>query len=109
MIAEALHQQPQITAVIACTDIIAQSVYSAAHALGWSIPERLSVVGVADLNFAELMSPPLTTVRQNGYGIGRQAAQVELERSAGLLSGPSRLFRVGTNLVTRQSTAAAHA
>lgn len=109
MIAETLSQHPQITAVIACTDIIAQSVYSAAHALDWSIPERLSVVGVADLNFAELMSPPLTTVRQNGYTIGRQAAQVELERSAGLLSGPSRLFQVGTSLIVRQSTAAAFA
>lgn len=109
MIAETLREQPQITAVIACTDIIAQSVYSAAHDLNWAIPGRLSVVGVADLNFAELMSPPLTTVRQNGYAIGRQAAQVELERSAGLLTGPSRLFQVGTILVQRQSTAVAAA
>jgi DNA-binding LacI/PurR family transcriptional regulator len=53
------------------------------------------------------MSPALTTVRQNGYTIGRQAAQVELERSAGLLTGPSRLFQVETTLVSRQSTAVA--
>lgn len=107
MIADTLRRNPQITAVIACTDIIAQSVYSAALELQWPIPGRLSVTGVADLNFSELMSPPLTTVRQNGYAIGRQAAQVELERSAGLLSGPSRVFQVPSTLVRRQSTAPA--
>lgn len=109
MIAATLEQNPRITAVIACTDIIARSVYSAAGELNWSIPGRLSVVGVADLNFAELMSPPLTTVRQNGYAIGRQAAQVELERGAGLLTGASRRFQVGTTLVERQSTGPAAA
>lgn len=107
MIADTLRHTPTITAVIACTDLIARSVYEAAHAIGWSIPGRLSVTGVADLNFAALMSPPLTTVRQDGYAIGRQAAQVELERSAGLLVGASRLFQVPSTLVRRKSTAAA--
>lgn len=106
MIAAALRQKPEITAVIAGTDRMAKSVYKAAAELKWSIPGRLSVVGVADLNFSAVLSPPLTTVRQDGYAIGRQAAQIELERSAGLLSGAPRTYQIPATLIERGSTAA---
>lgn len=105
MIAAALRQKPEVTAVIACTDRMAKSVYRAASELQWSIPNRLSVVGVADLNFSGVLSPPLTTVRQDGYAIGRQAAQIELERSAGLLTGAPRAFQLPATLIERASTA----
>jgi LacI family transcriptional regulator len=96
---------PRITAVIACTDKFAQNVYDAAATLGWDIPRRVSVIGVADLDFAAVMSPPLTTIRQDGYAIGRRAALVELERSTGLLTGPPRSFREPVALIVRHSTA----
>jgi LacI family transcriptional regulator len=105
MIVATLRQKPEITAVLGCTDRIAKSVYKAAHYLNWPIPGRLSIAGVADLNYSALLSPPLTTVRQNGYAIGRQAAQAELERSAGILSGPPQAFRIPGTLIERGSTA----
>jgi len=98
---------PEITAVNACTDNIAKCAYAAARELGKRIPTHLSVTGVADLDFAALMGPPLTTVRQDGYAIGQRAAQIELERSAGLLSGPPRRFRLPGELMVRQSTSRA--
>lgn len=102
----ALEAHPDATAAIACTDKFAQSVYEAAGSLGWKIPRRLSVIGVADLDFAAVMSPPLTTVKQDGYAIGMRAAQVELERSSGLLVGPPRTYREPGALILRKSTAA---
>jgi DNA-binding LacI/PurR family transcriptional regulator len=99
-----MRAHPGVTAVIACTDKFAQNTYEAAAILNWEIPDRISVIGVADLDFAAVMSPPLTTVRQDGYAIGRRAAQVELERSTGLLIGPPRFFREPGTLVIRQST-----
>ena len=105
-ISHALKANPQVTAVIAAADRIARYVYSAAEILGWSIPDRLSVASVANLDFAALMYPPLTTVRQDGYAIGRRAAQFVLERSAGLLSGAPQRFRQPAELVLRKSTAA---
>jgi LacI family transcriptional regulator len=101
----ALRAHPNVTAVIASIDKYAQCTYQAAAALGWKIPDRLSVLGIADLDFAATMSPPLTTVRQDGYAIGRRAAQVELERSTGLLLGSPRRYREPGKLVSRQSTA----
>ena len=106
MIASALRQNPEITAVLACTDRIAKSAYKAAHDLNWDIPGRLSIAGVADLNYSALLHPPLTTVRQNGYAVGRQAAQAVLERSAGLLSGQPRVYQIPVTLIERGSTAA---
>ncbi|HEX2861555.1 MAG TPA: LacI family DNA-binding transcriptional regulator [Lacunisphaera sp.] len=103
-ITAALKAHPKTTAVIACTDKFAQLAYAAANALELEISRRLSVMGVADLDFAAVMSPPLTTVRQDGYAIGQRAAQVELERSAGLLIGPPRRFREPVKLVVRGST-----
>jgi LacI family transcriptional regulator len=107
-ISAVFHAHPQITAVIAGTDIIARSVYLAAADSNWAIPHRLSVASVADLDFAALLSPPLTTVRQDGYAIGRRAAQFVLERSAGLLSGPPQRFRQPGTFVLRKSTGPVH-
>jgi DNA-binding LacI/PurR family transcriptional regulator len=74
--------------------------------LGLSIPGQLSVVGFADLDFAEWMTPPLTTVRQHAREIGLRAANLVLER----LEGPARDVppkreQVSTTLVHRASTA----
>ncbi len=102
----ALELHPGTTAVFASTDKFARSVYDAAGQLGWKIPRRLSVMGVADLDFAAVMSPPLTTVKQDGYAIGMRAAQVELERSSGLLIGAPRTYREPGTLIVRKSTAA---
>jgi DNA-binding LacI/PurR family transcriptional regulator len=77
----ALSDRP--TAIFAATDFYAKTVYQAAAELDLNIPGDLSVVGFSDDGFAAEMSPPLTTVRQPGYDIGRRAGEVALERSAG--------------------------
>ncbi len=56
----------------------ARCLYEAAAALGLRIPEDISVVGTADLNFASAMVPKLTTIRQNGVEIGALAAHAML-------------------------------
>lgn len=94
------------SAILATTDHYAADVYRAAYELGVRIPDELSVIGVADLNFAALLNPGLTTVRQNGYEVGRLAANLALERSAGLLIGAPRRVRTQPELILRGSTAA---
>jgi LacI family transcriptional regulator len=94
------------TAVVTATDHEAANVYAAAALLGLSIPGQLSVVGFADLDFAEWMTPPLTTVRQHAREIGLRAANLVLERLEGPARDvPSKRERVGTTLVHRGSTA----
>lgn len=97
------------TAILCTTDHYAADVYRVAYELGLRIPDDLSVTGVGGLNFTTLLNPPLTTVQQNGYEVGRQAASFALERSAGLLIGESRCVRTTPELVLRGSTAALRA
>ncbi len=51
------------TAILACSDYIAIGVMQAVRARGLVIPDDLSLVGFDDMAFAELVDPPLTTVR----------------------------------------------
>lgn len=92
------------SAFFASTDLHARVVLSVARNLGLRVPQDLSVVGFADLTFAELIDPPLTTIRQNGEEIGFQAAELIMSR----LAEPKRERRrmvVPTRLVVRASTA----
>jgi LacI family transcriptional regulator len=59
---ELLQDDLRPTAVFAVSDHEASFVYRAAHELKIRIPEDLSVVGFADLDFAATMAPPLTTM-----------------------------------------------
>jgi LacI family transcriptional regulator len=63
--------KPKITAVFATADIVAIEIIRAAKELGLRIPEDLSVIGFDDIQMAELMDPPLTTVWQPKYEWGR--------------------------------------
>ncbi|MBC8105464.1 MAG: substrate-binding domain-containing protein [Anaerolineae bacterium] len=93
------------TAVFAATDILAKKVYEAAAELKLRVPQDLSVVGFADDDFSAEMIPPLTTVRQNGYDIGRKAADIVLERSNGMLQDASPVHtRMPVELIARKST-----
>jgi LacI family transcriptional regulator len=95
------------TAVFAVSDHEAAAVYRAAAELGRKIPEELSVVGFADLDFASAMEPPLTTMRQKPYEIGRLAAGLIMDRISGeVVDGDEpTIIKVDADLVVRTSTA----
>ena len=52
----------------------------AMHAAGLSVPGDLAIVGFDDIRLAELLSPPLTTVRQDMVGIGLAAGRALVEQ-----------------------------
>ncbi|PTY02937.1 hypothetical protein DB346_07960 [Verrucomicrobia bacterium LW23] len=107
LVAERLAATPSVTAVIGATDHLAEHAYTAAARLGLSVPGRLSIAGVGNLLEAKYFTPPLTTVRQDGYAVGQKAAQAALERTAGILVGPPRRFSLPAELIVRASTAEA--
>lgn len=92
------------TAVFACNDLMAVGVISAATELGLRVPQQLSVVGFDDVRLASFTNPPLTTIAQPKYEIGVIATQMLLARAQNL-DAPTRLQRLNTALVVRQSTA----
>jgi DNA-binding LacI/PurR family transcriptional regulator len=58
-----LRKSPRPTAVVTSTDVLAFGVLHAAHLLGVTVPEALSVVGFDDIPLAAHAVPALTTVR----------------------------------------------
>lgn len=93
------------TAVFAVTDHEALYVYQAAAELGWRIPEDLSVIGCADLDFAPFLNPPLTSMRQQQVEIGRRAALLVLDRlEGGREQSECTTIRISAELIERGST-----
>jgi DNA-binding LacI/PurR family transcriptional regulator len=69
----------QPTAIFAATDAIAIGLIQAAYLSGIRIPEDVSLVGFDDIDIAEFIVPPLTTVRQSGVEMGRVATKLLLD------------------------------
>jgi LacI family transcriptional regulator len=69
----ALDEPP--TAVFAASDMMAVGAIKAAEEAGLRCPDDLAVVGFDDIQLAELVSPALTTVRQDKRGLGAAAAR----------------------------------
>ena len=66
------------TSLIAGNDIVLAELLKASNRLGISIPERLSVIGIDDADFARIYNPVITTICQPAHEMGVQAAKVIL-------------------------------
>jgi len=71
-----LQLYPEITAIFCASDIMAIGVYEAAEKLGISIPDDLSIVGFDNIPLASFITPKLTTVKQDMYKNGYEAAKL---------------------------------
>jgi LacI family transcriptional regulator len=101
-----LSSEDRPSAIFTVTDHEAAAVYLAARQLGLSIPNDLSIVGFADLEYSRMMEPPLTTIRQKPVEIGRQAARVVLDRLNGVSDDEKSVrISIDTELIIRESTA----
>ncbi len=93
-----------VTALVAANDRIALGVLQALRDLKLSCPNDVSVVGFNDMPFVDLVTPALTTVRVNQYGIGAQAAQLMLDQ-LGDSSTVTKTIVLPVKLIVRSSTA----
>ena len=92
------------TAIFASNDEMAAGTIMAAHEEGLSLPEDLSIAGFDDVHIAEMVWPPLTTVRQPIYDMAYATTGLLLDM---LSSGesPAALPPFPHKLVIRGSTA----
>ena len=73
---EMLTRDSAPTAIVACNDLMATGVISAAQGLGLTVGRDLAVTGFDDVPLAEHSHPPLTTVRQPIYDIGQRICEM---------------------------------
>ena len=97
-----LAREPRPTAVLAGNDEIAYGLWRSWRRMGLRVPEEISLVGFDDREEAQLMDPPLTTVRVHKEEIGQKCMKMLLER----LHHPDRPFAeqvLPTELVVRET------
>ena len=102
---EFLQRPDRPGAIFAVNDYVALDVLRAAKAIHLRIPEDLAVVGFDDLEFAALVSPPLTTVVQQFIDIGLRAGTLLINRIEGIVGAPKHI-ELPTNLIIRESCGA---
>jgi len=94
------------TAIFCDNDEMAIGLISEAHKMDVACPADLSVCGFDDIAVASRVTPPLTTLRQPNYDVGRIAAEILLDTIEHNPSGqwPQRVV-LKSELIIRGSTA----
>jgi LacI family transcriptional regulator len=96
------------TAIFAASDLMAAGALRAASEAGVRVPGDLAVVGFDDISLASLITPQLTTVRQDMEELGKAAADALGEMIEDPEAEPARTM-VPTRLVVRASSGASGA
>ncbi|MFD2078894.1 LacI family transcriptional regulator [Actinopolymorpha cephalotaxi] len=73
-----LDQADGVTAILCVNDLTALGVLRGLRARGLGVPDDVAVVGYDDVEFAAVLTTPLTSIRQPRYQIGRAAADLLL-------------------------------
>jgi LacI family transcriptional regulator len=102
----ALSNRPD--AIFCSSDVMAIGAMAAVEAAGLRVPDDVAVVGFDDIEYAQLITPSLTTMRQDRAGMAEAAVRAMLT----ILDQPSSAPPVVTfpvQLIVRGSTAGAGA
>jgi DNA-binding LacI/PurR family transcriptional regulator len=100
-----LNLRPMPDAVFAVNDPVATGAFMIMKEQGLKIPADIALAGFSNTHMTALLDPPLTTVEQPSYEIGKTAAQLLMEQ---IMSNDenyiSKFIVLKTHLVIRGST-----
>jgi len=93
------------TAVFAANNLLAEGVWRAAHDLGLTVPQDVSIVSFDDAQWMSMVSPGITAVAQDAVALGVAAMDHLVGRIADPESPPVTAI-LDAHIVPRGSTAA---
>jgi LacI family transcriptional regulator len=98
-----LDDHPDVTAIFAGNDVMACGAVRAILDRGLRIPDDLSLIGFDNIELSSVIHPPLTTIHQPKYEMGRAAVEIllRLARDKDRQAPEHRLL--GVQLIERQS------
>lgn len=102
---ELLRLPERPTAIFAANNNLTLGAMQAIHESGLSCPQNIAIVGFDDHEWATILVPPLTVVRQPVYSIGAKAAQLVVDILRGVCQQPASLV-LPSELVIRSSCSA---
>ncbi len=90
------------TAVFACNDLMAVGVLNACKKLNLDVPSKLSIIGFDNIVLSRFVEPKLTTLDQNMFLLGTNAASLLLEKIESGNSSSKRIILMNS-LVERET------
>ncbi len=100
--AELLSRHPDLTALVCLNDRMAIGALQQLHVRAIRVPDQMTVIGYDDIPTAAIIVPPLTTVNQQAFRQGQEAARMLLD----ILNGRSpQPITLPVELVVRGSSA----
>jgi LacI family transcriptional regulator, kdg operon repressor len=91
------------TAILAGNDLSLMEILKGAKECHLKIPQDLAIIGIDKLSFAELFSPPLTTISQPAFEMGTDAAKLLLEKINERNENTAQIHRYPGTLIVRES------
>jgi DNA-binding LacI/PurR family transcriptional regulator len=92
-------------AIFTVNDPVAVGIYDQVKRRGLKIPEDIALVGFGNIRLSSYLNPPLTTVTQSPYEIGKTAANMLLGRIENPAARMSPKIKViETELIIRKSS-----
>lgn len=99
-----VEENPEITAICAVNDMTAIGALKALKEKRRKVPDDISLMGFDNIILADLIDPPLTTVKQPKYKMGRAAAELLISRLEGSsVTGPKHTLLFSPELIVRES------
>jgi DNA-binding LacI/PurR family transcriptional regulator len=96
--------QNQIDGIFAVNDLTAISAMSIIKRSGYKIPQDIAVVGFSNSVYSSMTDPPLTTVEQQGFEMGRRASKLLFDRIISEDIIDARAEQIKTDLIVRGSS-----
>lgn len=93
----------KFTAVVSSSDMMAIGALRAIHNAGLQVPRDIEITGFDNIEISSMVDPPLTTMEQPIYELGKKAAEALIQ----LISGhppAEKNIRLEAKLVMREST-----
>jgi len=100
---QVLDKHPDVTAIFAANDVMAYGVVRVFLERGMRIPEDMSLIGFDNLEFSNLLHPPLTTIHQPKYEMGHAAVEILLRLARDRTRQVPEHRLLGVELMERQS------
>ncbi|MCP3803979.1 LacI family transcriptional regulator [Allokutzneria sp. A3M-2-11 16] len=104
--AELLDAHPDVTALFAANNVIAQGAFQEIQRRRIAVPRKLSLAAYDDVPWMSMVRPGITTVTQHTVSFGKRCAEVLLSRLDGAAEQEPTIIHVQPELVVRASTAA---
>lgn len=100
-----LLQKEKPDGIFAAVEKFAINTYEVCHSMGINIPQDIKVISFSNLPATALFNPPLSTIVQPAYNIGREAAAIlfKLVEKKKLLPHERKII-VPSKLIEREST-----